>query len=83
MIIYALSYAKSSYVGIERLQFYTWVPVGPEQRIPGLVYSDTPQVQSPGETVTFDVYPSGSVSLVSLGQGRYREQTRKEKEDKT
>ena len=46
MIIYALSYAKSSYVGKERLQFYMWVPVGPEQRTPGLVYSDTPQVHS-------------------------------------
>ena len=80
MIIYALSYAKSSYVGKERLQFYKWVPVGPEQRTPGLAYSDTSQSHPTGETVTFDVYPNGKISLVSVGPGHYREQTQAERE---
>ena len=80
MVIYTLSFAYMTTVGKERLQVWMWVPVGADQRVPGHVYAGTLDLHPAGETLTFNVYPEGTISLVSLGRGRYREQTRKEKE---
>ena len=80
MVIYTLSFAYMTTVGNERLQVWMWVPVGADQRMPGQVYADTLDLHPAGEALAFNVYPEGTITLVPLGRGRYREQTRKEKE---
>ena len=79
MVIYTLSFAYMTTVGKERLQVWMWMPVGSDQRVPGQVYADMLDLHPAGETLAFNVYPEGTITLVSLGRGRYREQTRKEK----
>ncbi len=77
---YALSFTGVTYADRERVQIYTWVPIGFDQVHQGMIVADEIPNHEKGQRVTFKLagYENRTETLISIGNGQYRQLSSKE-----
>ncbi len=78
---YALSFTGVTYADRERVQTYTWVPIGFDQVHKGMIAADEIPNHEKGQRVTFKLagYENRTEILIAMGNGQYRQLSSKEK----
>ncbi len=78
---YALSFTGVTYADRERVQTYTWVPIGFDQVHKGMIAADEILSHVKGQLVTFKLagYENRTETLIAMGNEQYRQLSSKEK----
>ncbi len=78
---FALSFTGVTYADRERVQTYRWVPIGFDQVNKGMIAADEIPSHEKGQRVTFKLagYENRTETLMSMGDGQYRQLSSKEK----